>query len=260
MSGSPASVPILMYHLVAPDPPARFRKYTVRPDEFEWQMAWLRRRGYSALTMDSLIAMRSNGAAAPRRSVAITFDDGFAPVLQHALPVLERHGFRATFYLVAGIRAGRATWLIPEGREALPLMEWRDAQGLREAGHVVGSHALTHVKLAQVDPATCRDELVESRAIIGQQIGLAPAHLAYPHGSHNADVQRMAREAGYASACTVEPRHSTFTDDSFALPRVPINGGESRLDFVARLASARSVTELARQAFAAAGRGIRTSR
>lgn len=257
MSGSPTSMPILMYHLVAPDPPARFRKYTVRPEEFEWQMAWLRRRGYSAVTMDSLLATRAHEVAAPRRTVAITFDDGFAPLLQHALPILERHGFRATFFLVAGTPAGHATWLLPEGREALPLMDWHDARRLREAGHVVGSHGLTHVKLSQVDPAACRDELVQSRAIIGRQIGQAPDHLAYPHGSQNADVRRMAREAGYTSACTVEPRRATLSDDPFALPRVPINGGESRLDFVARLASARSVTELTRQAIAATGRGIR---
>lgn len=257
MTGAPASVPILMYHLVAPDPPARFRKYTVRPAEFDWQMAWLHRRGYSAVTMDSLLAMRAREVAAPRKAVAITFDDGFASLLRHAIPILDGHGFRATFYLVGGIPARRATWLLPDGRLALPLMGWDEARGLREAGHVVGSHALTHVKLAQVDPPTCRAELVDSRAIIEDHVGAAPAHLAYPHGSQNADVRRMAREAGYASACTVEPRRATLEDDAFALPRIPINGGESRADFVSRLATARSVTELARQAIAAAEKGIR---
>jgi peptidoglycan/xylan/chitin deacetylase (PgdA/CDA1 family) len=232
-----ARIPILMYHLVAPASPRRFEKYTVLTREFEWQMAWLSRRGYSAVTMETLLAMRQSRSDLPRRTVAITFDDGFAALMDHALPVLERHGFLATFYLVAGFPENRATWLSQEGREALPLMSWEEARRLRGAGHTIGSHGLTHAKLAEIGVARSRDELVRSRDVIGDRIGVVPAHLAYPHGSYDADIRRLVAETGYASATTVEARRSSISDDPFALPRIPINGGEGRLDFIARLAT-----------------------
>jgi peptidoglycan/xylan/chitin deacetylase (PgdA/CDA1 family) len=241
MKQTSAHVPILMYHLVAPALPRRFEKYTILTAEFEWQMEWLSRRGYSAVTMETLLAMRQSSSGLPRRTVAITFDDGFAALMEHALPVLDRHGFLATFYLVAGFPENRATWLSREGRDALPLMTWEDARRLRESGHTIGSHGLTHAKLAEVGEERSREELVRSRDVIGDRIGVVPAHLAYPHGSYDADVQRLAAETGYSSATTVEARRSSISDDPFALPRVPINGGEGRLDFLARLATGQAV-------------------
>ncbi len=241
MKRSVAHVPILMYHLVAPTSPRRFEKYTILPREFEWQMAWLSRRGYSAVTMDTLLAMRQSSSGPPRRTVAITFDDGFAALLDHALPVLDRHGFLATFYLVAGFPENRATWLSGEGREALPLITWEDARRLRRAGHTIGSHGLTHAKLAEVGAVRSREELIRSREVIGDKIGVVPAHLASPHGSSDAEIRRLVADTGYSSATTVEARRSSISDDPFALPRVPINGGEGRLDFIARLATGQAV-------------------
>jgi peptidoglycan/xylan/chitin deacetylase (PgdA/CDA1 family) len=237
VSVASARVPILMYHLVAPAAPRRFDKYTIITREFAWQMAWLSRRGYSAVTIETLLALRQSPTGLPRRTVAITFDDGFAALIDEALPILERHGFLATFYLVAGFPDNRATWLSREGREALPLMTWEDARRLREAGHTIGSHGLTHAKLAEVGVERSRDELVQSRDVIGDRIGVRPTHLAYPHGSYDADTQRLAAESGYSSATTVDARRSSISDDPFALPRVPINGGEGRLDFIVRLAT-----------------------
>jgi peptidoglycan/xylan/chitin deacetylase (PgdA/CDA1 family) len=59
----------------------------------------------------SLLALRS-GTPLPPRAVALSFDDGYRDVLDLAVPLLERFGLPATFFLVPGLLAGevRAWW------------------------------------------------------------------------------------------------------------------------------------------------------
>jgi peptidoglycan/xylan/chitin deacetylase (PgdA/CDA1 family) len=49
------------------------------------------------------LARLSSGSGLPRRAVAITFDDGYRDNLELAVPVLERLGLPATFFLVPGL-------------------------------------------------------------------------------------------------------------------------------------------------------------
>jgi len=63
--------------------------------------------------------------------VSLTFDDGLASQLSVAVPLLEQHGFKATFY-IAGVNSGNY-------RERLRL--WRP---VADAGHEIGNHSLSH--------------------------------------------------------------------------------------------------------------------
>jgi peptidoglycan/xylan/chitin deacetylase (PgdA/CDA1 family) len=47
------------------------------------------------------------GGSLPRRPIAITFDDGYLDNLHGALPILQRHGLRATFFIASGYVGGR---------------------------------------------------------------------------------------------------------------------------------------------------------
>jgi len=63
-------------------------------------------------------------------AISFTFDDGLASQLEIALPRLEEHGFRATFYLN------------PRGEDwAERLAAWQPAQA---AGHEIGNHTIAH--------------------------------------------------------------------------------------------------------------------
>src|SRR5688572_25859544 len=97
------SVPILMYHDVAPELHAGFERFTVRARDFAWQMRWLALTGHESITLDRLLAARRGEATLPRRPVVLTFDDAFVASGEHAPPVLRRHGFTATFFVVAGL-------------------------------------------------------------------------------------------------------------------------------------------------------------
>jgi peptidoglycan/xylan/chitin deacetylase (PgdA/CDA1 family)/glycosyltransferase involved in cell wall biosynthesis len=236
-------IPILMYHQVAPDPPAAFRKYTVTPRMFAVQMRWLARARYVPVTLDALLEHRAGRRRLPARAVVITFDDGFADCARYAAPILERYGFNALFYLVAGLMGTASDWLAPRGL-ALPIMGWATARRLEAAGFVCASHTVTHPHLADLAPGGCLAELRDARALLEDRLGHAVCDLAYPYGSFNAAVRAVAAEAGYRTACSTRIGRSAPDDDILALHRIPVNGDESLLDFICRLRTTRSFGEL----------------
>ncbi|HOT29780.1 MAG TPA: polysaccharide deacetylase family protein [Candidatus Ozemobacteraceae bacterium] len=94
------SVPVLYYHRVgAPDP----IHLSVPTPLFAAQMAYLARHGWKTLTMRQLIDHVTGIAPAPRKSLAITFDDGFRDNLTEAMPILKQHGLRATVFAVGSL-------------------------------------------------------------------------------------------------------------------------------------------------------------
>lgn len=99
---------VLMYHRVfapALDP----WRLSVSPQRFEEHMALLR-RDYTPVSLAKLASAAGDGCISPGM-VAVTFDDGYADVLDLAAPVLERYEIPATAFLVSGyISSERAFW------------------------------------------------------------------------------------------------------------------------------------------------------
>jgi peptidoglycan/xylan/chitin deacetylase (PgdA/CDA1 family) len=241
------SVPILMYHQVAPVQPPSYARYTVSVKAFSAQMRWLALARYTALTMDGLLEAWRRRSRLPARAVVITFDDGFRDCVRLAVPVLQRHGLRATFYLVAGLVGGTSRWTLATSGTAFPLLDWAEARALLEAGMECGAHSLTHPPLAELGPPDQQEELVESRRVLEDQLGREIRHLAYPFGSVNRNVREAAERAGYVSACTTDKGLARAGDDPLMLRRVPIYGSDSLVDFVFRLRTAETARQTLRR-------------
>jgi peptidoglycan/xylan/chitin deacetylase (PgdA/CDA1 family) len=203
---------ILMYHAVATvaaDP----NMLCVPPERFAEQMSWLHRRGLRGVSVGTLIeAMR---AGRPRGLVGITFDDGYAGVLDAALPVLSRHGFGATVFVISGLLGGRNDW--DEGTD-WPLLSAAEVRELANAGIEIGSHSATHVQLAGLEPGELARQVRQSKADLAALLGCEVAGFAYPYGIMDEAARQAVRDAGYSYACAVHaPLHAI---GSLALPRI----------------------------------------
>jgi peptidoglycan/xylan/chitin deacetylase (PgdA/CDA1 family) len=184
---------ILMYHRVAE---VAQNPLCVTPSRFAEQMAWLERHGLRGVGVGTLIdAMR---AGRQRGLVGITFDDGYDNLVEAALPALLRHGFTATIFIVSGLLGGTNVW--DEG-PVWPLMSAEQVRELAAAGMEIGSHTITHLRLAGADADQLKAEVSDSRASLGDLIGAAIRGFAYPFGSMDTAAQHAARDAGYDYAC-----------------------------------------------------------
>ncbi len=100
---------VLTYHRVI-EVPHDPESLTISPAAFERQIETLSTH-FNVLTASDLCGHLERRKRIPRRSVAITFDDGYFDLLAHARPVLERYGTPATaFVSTAEIGTARERW------------------------------------------------------------------------------------------------------------------------------------------------------
>ncbi|MEV5568990.1 polysaccharide deacetylase family protein [Spirillospora sp. NPDC052269] len=217
MSADQPAVPILMYHSVTDRPTPETRGLSVPVAAFADQMAHLTAHGFTPIPFS---ALGSTARARGERPVVITFDDGYADFHENALPVLERHGFAATVFVTTG-------WLADAGADAAgrPLdrmLSWAQVAEAAAHGIEIGGHSHSHPQLDQLDDHALREELVRSRGLLEDRLGEPVRTMAYPFGYSSARVRRMARAAGYDTACAVANRMAAGAADPLALPRLTV--------------------------------------
>jgi peptidoglycan/xylan/chitin deacetylase (PgdA/CDA1 family) len=190
-----------MYHKLGPRPRGvRLKGLYVGAKLFEQQLAELREAGFNTVGPEKLAGMDGNDGT----HIALTFDDGFANVLQHGLEPLARNGFRAIEYLVADRLGGTNDWDAPSGEVQERLMDAAQIRDWLAAGHEIGSHTLTHPHLTRISPQRAREEIFASRKKLEDLFGVAIRHFCHPYGDWNAAVRDLVIVAGYETACTTE--------------------------------------------------------
>ena len=129
----------------------------------------------------------SRGDAAPRATVvSLTFDDGTADQYR-VRRVLRTRGVRATFFVSSGI-IGRRGYLT-----------WRQLRRLRDDGHEIGGHSLTHANLMTADAAERRRQVCVDRQNLRRR-GFAATTFAHPYGTSDAALEAVVRGCGYRAA------------------------------------------------------------
>ncbi|MCK6408208.1 polysaccharide deacetylase family protein [Thauera sp.] len=232
---------VLMYHMVSPHRPgARFNGLRVTPEHFEAQLAWLQREGWRFFTLSELWQQWDT---LPPKSVAITFDDGYADNLHNALPLLEKYDARATIYLV--VDRHERDWSTAKkahhdsgelARE--PKLSDDELQRLVASGRIeIGSHTLSHINLRTTSAADKRHELAESRRLLQAQSGQPVASFAYPFGIYADEDVALTRAAGYTTAVTTIDGIDTRTPrpDPLQLKRIKVSGKDNMLAFAMRM-------------------------
>lgn len=98
----PRWLTVLLYHRVLPEPDAGFALdrgvVDGRPDSFDRQMAFVA-SACTPIDLKQLVAFQAGEAELPDNPVMVTFDDGYLDNREHALPILQRHGIRAVFFI-----------------------------------------------------------------------------------------------------------------------------------------------------------------
>jgi peptidoglycan/xylan/chitin deacetylase (PgdA/CDA1 family) len=106
-AGDSGRLTVLIFHRVLP------RQDPLYPDELTsqafdsicaWMASW-----FNVLALDEAVVMMQEGRL-PSRAACITFDDGYADNHDVALPILQRHGLPATFFVATGFLDGGRMW------------------------------------------------------------------------------------------------------------------------------------------------------
>ncbi len=233
-----AAIPILTYHQVEAPPPrgTPYRSLVVHPGAFALQMGLLKLLGYRGLSMTALLPYLRGERQG--KVVGITLDDGYVNNLHYALPVLQRHGFSATCYIVSGQLGGSNVWDAPKGVPAKPLMDAAQLRAWVAGGQEIGAHTRSHADLTALNDSAAREEIAACRTDLEPLLGVAVRQFCYPYGFFEPRHAAMVREAGYSCATTTQRSRTGADDDLFALPRVPVHQSTALALFWAKIATA----------------------
>jgi len=225
MSSMPC-VPVLMYHHVSPSA----GMITTSPVNFERQIRGLARSGYRSLT-GAEFADFLQGKAVPKKSILITFDDGYLDNYVYAHPILEKYGMHAILFVITGLigegvaRAHQGNSadlpLTPAHKEAKALMfsdrkdqvmlRWSEIQLMQQAGTFeFHSHTHTHERwdLMHSDATTknlkMSQDLADSRRVLTEKLGDVSDHLCWPQGYFDDDYIQLAKKTGFKHLYTTD--------------------------------------------------------
>jgi hypothetical protein len=106
------------------------------------------------------------------------------------------------------------------------MMNWDQVAALREAGHIIGSHTMTHPNMAHIPPDDAMYELQQSKRVLEQQLATRIEHFSYPSPilqPHCSDeTTALVEEAGYVSATTCLPGAVGWRHQRLRFPRVAV--------------------------------------
>jgi peptidoglycan/xylan/chitin deacetylase (PgdA/CDA1 family) len=199
-----ARVPVIMYHDILPQKQVFF---DVTPDEFAAALQLIHDNGLTPISLDQLVTHLSTGMPLPAKPIVLTFDDGYLGHYEYVYPMLKQYGYPATFAIYTakvGKHLGRSSLNWDQLREmaADPLV-------------TIASHTVTHPEdLGLLPDDRLRLEIVESKRILEEQLGIPIDHLVYPSGRYNERVEGWAQLAGYHSALTMNDEQNKFAEES----------------------------------------------
>ena len=197
---------------------------------FERQMRFLADH-YRVVPLREFIEQLTSGASL-RSTAALTFDDGYAGVFEHAVPILDRLRLPATVFIVADAVGRSAPFSWDECAEHRPA-DWATIRGALGGGIELGAHSCNHPSLPTLTPSQLEHEIVASRAVIHNATGTWPDCFAYPYGHWNARVRDAVRSAGYRAGLTLDFGLNGRDADRWALRRINVPAGISDAAFEA---------------------------
>jgi peptidoglycan/xylan/chitin deacetylase (PgdA/CDA1 family) len=203
---------ILTWHSIDPSG----SPISVSREEFGRQLEWLASGSVQVVELEQLPALPDDPGA-----VALTFDDGFASFATEAAPLLRRHGFPATLFVVTGRVGADNRWgdRADPGIPVLPLLDWDALGRLQEEGFRLGGHTRTHPRLPALSTPAIEEELGRAAEELERRLGRRPTAFAYPYGAVDGRTGELAAR-WYRLACTTELRGLGAAENPLRLPRL----------------------------------------
>ena len=222
------SVPVLLYHNVTVQAPRADQQALlhISKDNFAAQMGGLKEAGYHAITLDDYYDYVKNGKSLPDKPFIITFDDGYLSNYQYAYPIIRELGMKATIFVITA-RMG-------DYDVEYPHFSWEQAKEMADSGVIaIGSHTHRHKEVPTLAHGDRVYELRISKYLLDTKIGQKNVHLAFPYGSSNDEVIRLAVSSGYKTICLVGDEGANGRDGNvYGLKRLTVTGDMTAVNLI----------------------------
>ncbi|OAM92772.1 Peptidoglycan/xylan/chitin deacetylase, PgdA/CDA1 family [Pelosinus fermentans] len=227
-------VPILMYHRIALIPNDR---NTVSPLMFEQQLQYLKKHGYTTISLQDLYYHFTNNSPLPSKSILLTFDDGYEDNLINALPLLKKYGMTATVCVISNWIGKENGWEQYKDKPHCRTMDLSQLQEWLKQGMSICAHTANHPFLSKLDNEEILHELINCKSTLEEQLHIPIEFLCYPYGDFDDRVKIMADQVGYKAALGIFKDTHFWERDLLSLKRVVISSRQPLWEFAFKVSS-----------------------
>lgn len=195
---------------------------TISPQDFQNQINFLKKKKYYFCNVEDLIKHINGELILPRKTVHLTFDDGYRSVYQGAFGILEREEIPATVFLMGDFDQSVKN----RGTDRHGLFS-NEIANMKQSGLITfGYHSKDHKMLDQLSGDDIVDEVKND---------FDYKYFAYPGGHHSEEAQKVLRQVGYDAAFSISPGLIKEDDSLFLIKRNVILREMSLVDLYIRV-------------------------
>lgn len=224
VQGKASKIPVLMYHHILTEKQIRDNGWTsnhsiLSLESFKSQMDYLYENDFYTLTIAELEEYIYKGKDFPKKSVLITFDDGYLSNAEYAYPIMKEYGFKGTIFMIGKNSEVEPSEFSPNKLMFLPNKEIHKYIDVFEYEcHTYSMHARVDGKsLLMSNPMDkVEEDLKKNRELYDTSA------IAYPHGGYNQDLIDLLIKEDYKLGFAGGPGYVNKKSNAFELQRFGI--------------------------------------
>ena len=203
---------ILAYHDIVETIDDKETTVNITEEKFEKQIKWLKKHNYKSITMDEFYDWKNNNKKLPRKSVLITFDDGWKSFYTKAVPILEKYNMKASVFIVWSYSSNKNNEAYMTLNEINDIKE--NHQNMEILSHSYNLHLRENAESNDLN--IYNKDFKEANKYYQDS-----KYYAYPFGYRNDNYIKSLKENNYKLAFTFGPYdYATKENNNYEIPRI----------------------------------------
>lgn len=252
---------VLSYHEVASEKNSLIPEFAITEQQFKSHLDWLAKNGYQFVDVDQVVAAQKGLKALAKKSVLLTFDDGYASFYHNVFPIIEQRKIPVLISVVGSWLATENNGKIQFGDASISrdqMLSWEQLQSMQKSGWVeVGSHsydlhrgivgnpqgntqpaATTRLyepkaKSYETDASYVKriqQDMLKNTQLLTQHGIKSPRVMVWPYGSYNQKTVELAQQAGMSISLSLDDVSGKKNTHMGELDRILIQSSTTTAD------------------------------
>lgn len=200
-----------MYHHILKDS-KKWGKYVISPGEFEDDIIYLKKEGYSTIVMQDLIDFVYYKKELPLKPIMLTFDDGYLSNYDYILPILEKYDCKAVISVVGEFIERNSVECV--SNTAYSYMNWEQVNELVHSSYIeIQNHSYSMHKISKRKGASKKkgesyeqykkalnNDIGKLQILMEEKTGYKPTTFTYPYGFSSKESNQILTDMGFLAS------------------------------------------------------------
>ncbi len=228
-------IPVLLYHHLLPKEDIKKynwsnNKIALPLETFYQQMKYLHDNNFYTATLDELNNFIDKKTNLPKKTVVITFDDGFLSNIVYAYPIMKKYNLKGTIFVIGCAAVEPQRNFDPKTVQYININEMPKYEDIFNfENHTYSLHKYNANKKPLIlvsNKKTIIEDISKNKKLLNTK------YFAYPFGTYNNMIIQCLKETGHTMAFTVNPKYVIKGLNKYELPRFEITPNTSMEEFI----------------------------